>query len=287
MEIKINRQRNDQNTNTAQRAAYDKEAYKAYKRQERKELFAMAEDILDEISVDLPALNQYLAIQGKLGYSSLMTTLLVMAQQPDATQIRDFDSWLQLGRMPRKGTGIRVFEANGEYHCEDGTSGIMYSVKRVFDVSQTDGKSLNVRTKPTIRSLLKALCTESPVPIRLADSMNPNTTEAFSETDKSVFVQRSRNGNELFADIVEKLTKANRLDDFHAKCVATIVCTRYGIPIRDIEQIPEWLRLLEPGGKKATFALIRQASCDIMERVDRNLAAERLCQRTEQEREAR
>jgi len=289
MEAQHNEQQSNPNTNTAKRTAYDKESYKAYKRQERKELFAMAEAILDKICVDLPVLNQYLTTQGKLGYSSLMTTLLVMAQQPAATYIRDFDSWLQLGRMPRKGTGIKVFEANGEYHCEDGTSGILYSVKRVFDILHTDGKSMKAWTKPSIRTLLKALCTESPVPIKLADSLSPNDNLSFSDTDieQSVFVQRNRNGNELFAGIVEKLAKATNLDDFHAQCVASIVCTRYSVPVREIDQMPEWLRHLETGGKKATFALIRQASCDIMERVDRNLAAERIQQRTEQQREAR
>ena len=89
---------------------------------------------------------------------SLNNTLLIVAQNPDATRVASAKVWNELDRHIVKGErALRVF-APIEWHvpCESGDTGAKWNVKRnrwerkvtafklvpVFDVSQTDGEPL-------------------------------------------------------------------------------------------------------------------------------------------------
>jgi len=271
----------------AQKGEYNREAYKARKQHERQQLFAMADSQFHAITNDTQSLTQYLSLQGKLGYTSVYTTLLILAQEPKATMIRTYDGWRQLGRTPRKGSGIKVFEVNGEYQREDGSPGVAYSIKSVFDISKTDGESIAPRSQPGIRSLVKAVATESPVPIKLIDTLGADRIAEYSKDDNVIFVKRNSPAGELFTALVVELARSNGLEGFHVLCSTNIVCHHYGIPPIVIGEIPAWVKELSAPEKKIAFAMIRQAACDIMERIDRNLFNERQMQRSEPERESR
>jgi hypothetical protein len=272
---------------------FDKEAYAEYKQQERQELFDTAEAKLQEVTSDPAALNKYLSMQGRLGYSTLTTTLLIMARKPNATHIRDFEGWRQAGRSPRSNTGIKVFEANGEYRREDGTMAASYAVRRVFDVSDTYGKRLSQRQQPHMRALLKALTTDTSVPVKLSDTVEAHEGAVYSPDDNMIYVARNTDGQSLFRCIAWELSKVNpqfddkSFDDFAAVCSAQILCARYGVPMTGFSGIPKEIQELSAEDKRGLMTAARQTACDTMERVDGNLMAERMKQRTEQDRGAR
>ncbi len=273
--------------------AFDKEAYAEFKQQERQELFDTAEAKLREITTDPAALNKYLALQGRLGYSTLTTTLLVMDRKPNATQIRDYDGWQQMGRTPRKNTGIKIFEAHGEYRRSDGAMATNYDVKRVFDVSDTYGRAVYRRKQPHVRELLKALTTNMPVPIKLSGTMDEHKIAEYSPNDNVIYVARNVDGQALFRSIALEIGRAmqpgetqNR-DSFIAGYSAQILCARYQIPTNELTDIPPEVTDMSADDKREFMSSVRRTAVDTMERIDGNLQAERVKQRTEQDRGAR
>ncbi|MEI3401829.1 MAG: hypothetical protein V8R51_05745 [Clostridia bacterium] len=69
---------------------------------------------------------------------------MVTAQMPEATVLRDFDSWSNLGGYPKRNRkDVRILEPGDSYMREDGSVGTNYNVKYVIDISQ-----VSIRQKP-------------------------------------------------------------------------------------------------------------------------------------------
>ena len=80
-----------------------------------------------------------------------------------------------------------------EYAKRDGTTGISYNVKKVFDVSQTNGKR---PPAPTVNRDPKALITtmldSSPVNVEAADDLPyPNMAAFYNNEEQTLYVKRS------------------------------------------------------------------------------------------------
>ena len=163
---------------------FDKEAWAAKKQEERKELYALADSTAETISKDGDKFRQFLDVQSRFDRYSPTNALLILAQMPEATKLRDFDGWKEAGvSVQRKPVSVKILEPGKEYPREDGTRGTSFEVKRVFDVSQTRGR---LRSAPTVmpddRTLLKALIHRSPVPIQTVESL-PNNMGALYDHD--------------------------------------------------------------------------------------------------------
>jgi hypothetical protein len=271
---------------------FDKVAWAQRKQAERAKLYEAIDGMTDLTFSSAKTLSDYLGMQSRLGRTSVANTLLVLAQKPDATYVMSFDDWHQRGRsVKRNEKALMVLEANGEYQREDGTMGTSFDAKRVFDVSQTQGKPLREREQASIRSKLKSLVTDTPVPVKVSDSVSQEVGALYSDKDNTVFVARNMGGESLFAHIACELAHAGNTTDepsrdaFISSCAADIVCRRYSISyVSSNEQIPDSVMRLDTASKRAVLGRIREAACDIMERVDRNLYAERQQQKNQPER---
>jgi len=271
---------------------FDKEVWSQRKQTERAKLYEAIDGMTDLTFSSCKTLSDYLGMQSRLGRTSVANTLLVLAQKPDATYVMSFDDWHQRGRsVKRNEKALMVLEANGEYQREDGTTGTSFDAKRVFDVSQTQGKPLREREQASLRSKLKSLVTDTPVPINVSDSVAQEIGALYSDKDNTVYVARNMDGEALFAHIACELAHAENMTDepsrdaFISSCAADIVCRRYSISYAaSSEQIPDSVTRLDTASKRAVLGRIREAACDIMERVDRNLYAERQQQKNQPER---
>lgn len=263
-----------------QRQQYSKEEYAAYKQQERDELHRTIEKMTDQVFSDPKRLDEYLEIQARLGKISVGNTLLAMAHNPKATYILTAEEWAERERGIRKGQGrsaIKQFKQDKEYERDDGTMAMGYKVERCFDVSQTYGRKLPERATKSmpIKSKLKALMTDIPVPVMLSDSLSPNTGAAYSEENKAVEVARGLDGNKLFYCIARELTRAeHHLAAFSCGCAAAITCKRFGIPAPLPEQIPQEYVQLETQDKRFALGQIHKAANGMIERIDQTLYAE-------------
>jgi len=262
---------------------FDREAWAQQKREHRQELYDLIEEMSDKTLADPSALSDYLNMQARLGKTSVANTLLVVAQKPDATFVANYDDWQKRGRSVKRGEkGTLVLEANGEYERPDGTMGVNFDVKRVFDISQTYGKPVRERTDPPIKSALKAITTNVPVPVKLSEGVSQSVAALYSEKDNAIYVARGVEGNELFFALSRELARAHSgADAFVCDCAANIACLRYGVPAKYCDRIPDEIASLETREKRSALNIVREAACEITERVDRNLFAERQQSRNE------
>lgn len=259
---------------------FDKEAWAEGKKQERDAVYAEIDEMTDKTFSSPAALEQYMDMQSRMGRMRASNTLLVLQQMPKATYVKSFDEWKERGRSVKKNqTGIRVLEANGEYTRDDGTVAMGYDVTRVFDISQTHGKIISQRatTSMPLKSKLKALMTDTAVPVKLSDSVTQEVGAQYSQDTGTVEVARGLNGEKLFYCIARELARADEklgLDTFGCHNAAAIACKRFGIAAPTIEKLPEQFGEMEPQEKRAVLNDIREAACDTVERVDNTLYAE-------------
>ena len=239
---------------------FDREAWAQQKREQRQELYGLIEEMSEKTLTDPSALSDYLNMQARLGKTSVANTLLVVAQKPDATFIANYDDWQKRGRSVKRGEkAALVLEANGEYERPDGTMGVNFDVKRVFDISQTYGKPIRERTAPPIKTALKAITTNVPVPVKLSEGISQSVGAMYSEKDNSRELARAHSGANTFV----------------CDCAANVACLRYGVPAKYCDRIPDEIAALESREKRSALNIVRDAACEIAERVDRNLFAER------------
>lgn len=93
-----------------------KEEYAAKKKAERDSLYALADEMAQEVMRDGEAFRGFLDVQARFDRYSATNALLIYAQNDEATRLRDFDGWKERGIYVRKNeTGISILEAGDSY----------------------------------------------------------------------------------------------------------------------------------------------------------------------------
>ena len=127
---------------------FDKEAWAEKKQAERQAVYDLADTTAEAVSANGSKFQAYLDVQTRFSRYSATNVLLILAQKPDATQLKDFDGWKDAGAsIKRQQKGISILEPGEEYEREDGSIGTSYNVKRVFDISQTTAR---VKVQPSV-----------------------------------------------------------------------------------------------------------------------------------------
>lgn len=267
---------------------FDKEQWAQQKQEKRQELYDMIDEMADRALSEPEMLAAYIKTQARLGMTSVANTLLITAQKPGASYVMSYDDWTQKGRSVKRGeNGLFILEANGEYTREDGSLATSYDAKCVFDISQTHGKPIQQRATLSmpLRSKLKALMTDAPVPIKPSENVTESVGALYSQEDNTIYVARTSNWNKLFFVVARELAREEQGDNtFICDCIANIVCERFGVPSVPCDQIPDELSALDVREKRSVLGIVREAAWDINERVDRNLYTERQQTRNQPER---
>ena len=255
------------------RQPMDKEAWAAKQKEQREALYAQADVMADRVLGEPESLKAYLQAQARLGKISVTNTLLLMGQRPGAARVHSFEEWQRMGRSVKRGEKASlVLEPGREYVKEDGSLGVSYNVKWVFDVRQTGGRDVRQPPIHPVRNRLKALMTETAVECKLTDDVSQSIGAHFNEELNMVQVAKGLDGDTLFFTVARELARAEtRNSTFACDCVANILCNRYGIPPRYSDQVPEEYANLEPRGKREMLSEVRQTACNAIERIDRNL----------------
>ncbi len=279
-------------------AAFDKEAWAAKKQEKRNELYSLADQTAAEISKDGDKFKQFLDVQSRFDRYSSTNALLILAQMPEATQLKDFDGWKDAGvSVQRKPRSVKILEPGKEYTREDGTRGTSFEVKRVYDVSQTRGRlRSSPNKKPDDRTLLKALINRSPVPIQTVDSLPNNMGALYDHDQQVIFVCRGMGAEDIFRSVSKELAHAeiagmredyNRNDAaFQAYSASYLLCKRYGVDVSDynFSRLPASFRECSPQQVRETLTEIRDTANQISTRMYRALEQNRTPKAKEQER---
>lgn len=268
--------------------AFDREEWIQQKKAEREQAYETIDQMADLMKTDGERVQNYLDLQSRFPRYSVGNILLISAQKPDATRIGDFQSWKETGAYIKQGeTGIIILEPGNEYMKADGSVGVAYNAKRVFDISQTTAK---VPPEPQIhrddRLLIKALIYNAPCEVRIDDNVHfPEGMAArYDPSSRTVYVARGQEGPVLFREIARELahahldnTKAGQEaysrenNEFTATCVSYMICRRNGVDVSAfaVEELPESFKELDSRGVRSELGKMRDTANSITVDMDR------------------
>ncbi|KXG77135.1 ArdC-like ssDNA-binding domain-containing protein [Thermotalea metallivorans] len=277
---------------------FDKDAWKQQKQEQREMVYAMIDDTAQTVAQDGAAFQKYLDVQSRFDRYSVANALLILAQKPDATRIADFDTWKEQGAYIRKKeTGFYILEPGEEYQRDDGTVGISYNLKKMFDISQTgNSRKRETPTYPDDRTRIKALMDHAPVPIRISDALPDGTNALYRPDTREIQIRKGMDAGNIFRALSQELAHAEmdtgdgsyRRSDhaFRAYCVSYMLCKQYGVDTSGyrFDRAPQMLEGMDPQEIRAELSVIREAAGEISGRMNRMLSQQRQQIRQEPER---
>ena len=167
---------------------FDKEAWAAKKKAERDERYATADATAEEICTDGGKFRDYLDVQAKFHRYSATNALLILHDNKNASKLGDKDFWRDQGVYIKRqefGRPIKIVESNGEYTRDDGSIGVSYNIKRVYDISQTTARTRAPQAvSHDARALLNALIYKRPAPVQSVDEL-PNGMDAVYDREQN------------------------------------------------------------------------------------------------------
>ena len=277
---------------------FDKEVWKQQKQEQREMVYTMIDDTTQTVAQDGAAFQKYLDVQSRFDRYSVANALLILAQKPDATRIADFDTWKEQGAYIRKKEiGFYILEPGEEYQRDDGTVGISYNPKKMFDISQTgNSRKRETPTYPDDRTRIKALMDHAPVPIRISDALPEGTNALYRPEAREIQIRRGMDAGNIFRSLSQELAHAemdkgdgsyNRSHyAFHAYCVSYLLCRQYGVDTNGyrFDRAPQMLEGMEPQEIRAELSVIRETAVDISGRMNRMFSQQRQQKQQEPER---
>ena len=220
---------------------FNKEEWAAQKQAQRQEAYELIDATCSQMMSDGGAFQQYLDVQGRFDRYSVNNAILVSAQMPEATQLRDYSSWKQSRVYVNKNAQkVTILEPGKEYERDDGSKAVGYNAKVVYDISQTSAKDRQQpQEEKTMRELVSAMIDASPVSFVPVDDLE---MPAFYDSgQQTIFIRTGMTEEQLFVSMAKEVSAAvfdfkhgesRDASDFRSFCVAYMVSSRYGVDTR-------------------------------------------------------
>lgn len=242
--------------NNNKKKPFDKEQYAQQKKAERDAAYELVYDTCKKIQTDGQAFQNYLKTQGQFDRYTVTNAILVSAQMPSATQLKDKEAWKKSRvYVNQDAKGITILEPGKEYKRDDGGIGTSINTKKLFDISHTSArvKVEGMEQRP-MRELLSGLVAASPVPIQPVPDLE--LPAFYDQSQQLIFVKTRLPENQLFMSVGKEVAAAifdikhreDREDsEFKSFCVAYMVSSKYGVDTSEIsfDQLPEGLSELD------------------------------------------
>lgn len=262
------------------------EEYREMKKAEKDGVYQMIDETAKEIVSDPEKFKGYLDTQARLNRYSAANAMLIYQQRPEATQLKSYGDWGEENIRINKGEKSILILEPVEYTRQDGTTGTSFDVKKVFDVSQTNGKrqpAPSVNRDP--QKLVAIMLDTAPVEVESVDELPyPNMGAFYSNEKQTLFVKRDIGDSVALCQCVaQELGHAqlaisseaySRSDSgFNAVCVGYMLCRKFGVDTKNyaIDRIPEELASLDSKGIRSELGKSRSAMNEIAGRVSDEL----------------
>lgn len=187
---------------------FDKAEWAAQKQAQRNEAYALIDQTCSEMMVNGDSFRRYLEAQGKFDRYTVNNAILVSAQKPEATQLKDKAAWKQSRvYVDKDAEKITILEPSKEYTRQDGTKAVGCNAKVVYDISETSAKDRKQAQEPkTMRELVSAMIDASPVPfVPVADLEVPAYYDSKQQT---IFVKTGLTEEQLFVSMAKEVSAA-------------------------------------------------------------------------------
>jgi hypothetical protein len=268
---------------------FDIEAWKQQKQEQREMVYSLIDGAAESIAQDGAQFQSYLDVQSRFDRYSVANALLILVQRPNATMIKDFDAWKEQGAYIRKKeNGFYILEPGEEYQRDDGSTGISYNPKKMFDIAQTgNSRKRETPAYPNDRTRIKALMDHAPAPIRISDALPDGANALYIPEAREIQIRRGLDAADIFRALAQELAHAE-MDTgdrgysrsqygFHAYCVSYMLCRQYGVDTGDyrFDRVPQVLEGMKPQEIRAELSVIKEAANEISGRMNRVLAQQR------------
>lgn len=266
---------NGADTAPKEQASYDENEWRLQKQSEREQAFNLIDDTAGAITKDSAKFKQFLNVQSNFDRYSVGNTLLIVAQKPNATKLADYDKWKEQGVAIKKGEkSFVILEPGDEYKRADGTLGVGYNSKRVFDISQTTSPQ---KSEPSVkkddRLLIKAVMNNTPVPINISDKLADTVGAMYIPETKEILIRKGMEGSDIIRSLSLEMAHAymdkgnyNRTaNSFIALSVSYIICKRIGIDTskHDLKSLPPKYASFDTQTMRNELTTIRNVSNEI------------------------
>ena len=274
---------------------FDKEQWAAQKQAQRKEAYELIDNTCSEMMISGDSFRQYLDVQGRFDRYSVNNAILVSAQMPEATQLKEKAVWKQSRVYVNKDAQkVVILEPSKEYTREDGSKAVGYNAKEVYDISETSAKDRQeAQEKKSMRELVSALIDASPVPfVPVADLEMP---ACYDSEQQSIFIRTGLNEEQLFVSMAKEVSAAvfdfkhnesREASEFKSYCVAYMVSSRYGVDTRgfNFSRLPKELAETDTQVFKGELGSMRDVLGEIQSEMYKSLEKNKPAKSKEQER---
>ena len=261
---------------------FNKEEWAAQKQEQRKAAYELIDNTCSEMMADGDSFRQYLDVQGHFDRYSVNNAILVSAQMPEATQLKDYGSWKQSrAYVDKDAQKVTILEPGKEYEREDGSKAVSYNAKIVYDISQTSAKD---RQQPqeakTMRELVSAMIDASPVSFVPMDDLE--LPAFYDSAQQTIFIRTGLSEEQLFVSMAKEVSaavfdckhKESRDDsDFKSFCVAYMVSSRYGVDTKGFrfDKLPKEFAGMETQEFKGELGSMRDVLGEIQSDMYKSL----------------
>ena len=274
---------------------FNKEEWAAQKQEQRKAAYELIDNTCSEMMANGDSFRQYLDVQGHFDRYSVNNAILVSAQMPEATQLKDYGSWKQSrAYVDRDAQKITILEPGKEYEREDGSKAVGYNAKVVYDISQTSAKD---RQQPqeakTMRELVSAMIDASPVSFVPVDDLE--LPAFYDSSQQTIFIKTGLSEEQLFVSMAKEVSAAvfdfkhkesRDASEFKSFCVAYMVSSRYGVDTKgfNFDKLPKEFEGMETQEFKGQLGSMRDVLGEIQSDMYKSLEKNKPPKSKEQER---
>ena len=250
--------------------------------EQKKLLYEIAEDTMPKIYEHDLSLSEVLDLMSRFTNYTALNLLLLTAQYPQATYLKLFDDWKEDGHSIKKGQkGIKLFKYEGQKVNKNGIEHSDYSIKTVFDVSQTDSEDVVVSPAFENKLLFSALVKDTKTPIKPVEQDKlPSGHSAYFDEKQNVIliakdlpfcVQFNALCCEMMLSDICSRRKSYTRAHYEADCVcaAYVVSKRYGIDASyfDLNAVCEYAKEHSVDVRK-TLERVRSNANSVINRID-------------------
>ncbi len=274
---------------------FNKEEWAAQKQEQRKAAYELIDNTCSEMMADGDSFRQYLDVQGHFDRYSVNNAILVSAQMPEATQLKDYGSWKQSrAYVDKDAQKITILEPGKEYEREDGSKAVGYNAKIVYDISQTSAKDRQQpQEQKTMRELVSAMIDASPVSFVPVDDLE--LPAFYDSAQQTIFIKTGLNEEQLFVSMAKEVSAAvfdfkhkesRDASDFKSFCVAYMVSSRYGVDTKGFrfDNLPKEFAGMETQEFKGELGSMRDVLGEIQSDMYKSLEKNKPPKSKEQER---
>lgn len=269
-----------------------KEEFAQMKKEQRARLYDMADNQF-MIAVSSPDnyLN-YLNMQSQFSQYTPTNVMLVLAQKPQATELRDFESWKKMKcsiRLNEK--GIDIFVPGNTYTRQDGMEAVSYEPRKVFDVSQLKQAPYKRFQKPmSVSDLVSALVYKIPYKVEFIERNESLPSVHYHYETQSLTIQKGITESAMLNGLATELCYAefaqkyeyNRDDaKLPALSAAYMLCKKYNITTPDpsfTQDAPNFFEGSKPADVREALNNVKGLFKGVSERMEHGIFSQQQTQ---------